>query len=356
MPRTLNLHFRMLFELSSAQRNWLDDQFEAAKDLLSNADLALVNVSISLIPFGGGDVSVGSCQALDDGTDEKHKVFDLVPPFASSDDWLIFVAKSFSPNNAAGCAWHPAEKPGCIVCVGDSNANRKWKLAHELGHILKLSHIEDSDMLMNPTVFWTHLPPDVSESELVAIRSGSPGPTLVASGSRSLGLEEDIRSELGLIEPNFDSIISKYGSEAIPILEKYARIAEDPDVATRAWFAIALAAPEKDVGAILERGLQQKDFIWRHAVACAFWKINPNSFASLFNSLLKKEDPASRKVILQYFPSDASEELQSALAERVKDEANSGLLSYVFDAIRRIPADQRIPVLRSVLDTKSTEQ
>lgn len=356
MPRTLNLHFRMLFELSSVQRDWLDDQIEAAKALLSNADLDLVNASITLIPFGGGDVSVSSCQAHDDGTDEKHKVFDLVPPFASSDDWLVFVAKSFSPNNAAGCAWHPAEKPGCIVCVGDSNANRKWKLAHELGHILKLSHIEDSDMLMNPTVFWTQLPPDLSEIELVAIRSDSPGPTSVASASESLGLEEDIKSELGQIEPNFDSLVTKFGSKVIPILEKFAWVAEDTEVASRAWFAIALAASGTDVGAMLKRGLEQKEFIWRHAVACAFWKINPNLFSSLFNGILEDEDAAIRKVVLQYFPSDASEVLQSALAARVKDEANPGLRSYVSGAILRIPADRRIPVLRSVLDTKSTEQ
>ena len=53
-----------------------------------------------------------------------------------------FVRSTQPPFN--GCGAHPAGRPGAAVASGCS----AWTLAHEIGHVLGLSHVNDNNRLM----------------------------------------------------------------------------------------------------------------------------------------------------------------------------------------------------------------
>jgi len=83
---------------------------------------------------------------------------------AGSDDIVVYLVSSLigGTGNFVGCAAHPAGEPACSVVEVDT---ARWLTAHEVGHVLGLSHVSNSDRLMNPDIGWTNLPPDLVDSE-----------------------------------------------------------------------------------------------------------------------------------------------------------------------------------------------
>ena len=83
------------------------------------------------------------------------------------------------PSN--GCAAHPAGRPGAVVAQGAS----RWTLAHEVGHVLGLRHVDDPpppnpaappallDRLMTGrgTAGITNPPPDLVATEVITMRA-----------------------------------------------------------------------------------------------------------------------------------------------------------------------------------------
>jgi len=62
-----------------------------------------------------------------------------------------------------GCATQQGGRgPGAAVI----QANALWLVAHEVGHVVGLTHIVgDSNRLMFPNVGWTNVPPDLDALE-----------------------------------------------------------------------------------------------------------------------------------------------------------------------------------------------
>jgi hypothetical protein len=57
---------------------------------------------------------------------------------------MIYFLRTLVPAQA-GCAAHPPDRPGAIVATSLAT---EWTLAHEIGHVLGLEHVDAVDRLM----------------------------------------------------------------------------------------------------------------------------------------------------------------------------------------------------------------
>lgn len=75
---------------------------------------------------------------------------------------IVYLVRSTVPP-LNGCAAFPAGRPSAAVVSGAS----AWTLAHEVGHVLGLPHVNDNNRLMtgNGTDNITNPPADIISSE-----------------------------------------------------------------------------------------------------------------------------------------------------------------------------------------------
>jgi hypothetical protein len=94
-------------------------------------------------------------------TAEQTQLFANRNSAGANDVVAYFVRSTQPPFN--GCAAFPSGRPGAAVASGAS----AWTLAHEIGHVLGLSHVNDNNRLMtgNGTDNITNPPPDLIASE-----------------------------------------------------------------------------------------------------------------------------------------------------------------------------------------------
>ncbi len=107
------------------------------------------------------DLDVGQC-LLGQTTGEQNQLFANRNNVENNDIVIYFVRSTVPPFN--GCAAHPAEQDGAVVAQGAT----RWTLAHEVGHVLGLNHVDDNNRLMtrNGTANITNPPPDLVDSEI----------------------------------------------------------------------------------------------------------------------------------------------------------------------------------------------
>ncbi|MDP9372192.1 MAG: hypothetical protein M3Q65_07000 [Chloroflexota bacterium] len=114
-----------------------------------NLDLPLLN-----------DLDVGQC-VMGQTTQEQRDLFANRNNVGVNDVAVYFVRSTVPPFN--GCAAHPADRPSAVVVQGAT----RWTLAHEIGHVLGLNHVNDNNRLMtgNGTGNITNPPPDLDSGE-----------------------------------------------------------------------------------------------------------------------------------------------------------------------------------------------
>jgi len=172
----ITIHFKSLLQLTQARLNYLADQYAAMEELYAGGgniatfrgtteDLS-GNAALTAL----SDLNVGSC-LLGSTTTDQNTLFQQRNN-AGANDIVVYLCNSLigGAGNFVGCASHPASQPGCAIVEVDA---ARWLTSHEVGHVLGLLHVSNTDRLMNPTIGWTNLPPDLVQSEFQTMLDSS---------------------------------------------------------------------------------------------------------------------------------------------------------------------------------------
>jgi hypothetical protein len=169
------VHFKTLVAPTAAINTFMDTQYKAMEDLFADYGIATYrgtteDLSADAALAGVVDLDVGPC-TLGNPTAEHNTLFARRNA-AGANDIVVYVVRTLTNGAAAtnllGCATHPNNQPGCAVV----QANARWLVAHEVGHVLGLRHwpnppATNSQYLMFPNVGWTDTPPDIVQTEVM---------------------------------------------------------------------------------------------------------------------------------------------------------------------------------------------
>ena len=161
----LRLHIKVLTSPSIA----IDRMVVAMQQVYESVGIRVHRVSTETLNLPAlNDVDVGSC-TLGSVTAEQTQLFANRNNAWGSDVVVYFVRSTVPVFN--GCASHPAGRPGAVV----AQIATVWTLAHEVGHVLGLNHVNDSNRLMtgNGTSNITNSPPDLVSVEVNSMRTST---------------------------------------------------------------------------------------------------------------------------------------------------------------------------------------
>lgn len=160
--KCIHLHTKAVFGKSKVVQVAVD----AAQVVFASIGIKVEHLSFEIIDSPDlEDLDVGGCLSGRQLTTEQFALFGQRNSVGPSDIVAYFVRTISTPAN--GCSVCPEDSPGVVVAAGAD----QWALAHELGHLLGLSHINDDHRLMNSggTSGIVDPPPDLGPSEVVII-------------------------------------------------------------------------------------------------------------------------------------------------------------------------------------------
>jgi uncharacterized protein with LGFP repeats len=155
---TVRLHVKCL---TAPTRFSINQMIANMRLTYATAQVGVKYVSFEVLSLPAlNDVDVGGC-TMGAVTAEQIALFGNRNNAAGNDVVVYFVRSTQPPYN--GCAAYPPGRPGAVVASGAS----AWTLAHEVGHVLGLPHVNDNNRLMtgNGTDNITNPPPDLIASE-----------------------------------------------------------------------------------------------------------------------------------------------------------------------------------------------
>ena len=155
---TMRLHIKCL---TAPTRFSINQMISNMRLTYATAQIGVKYVSFEVLSLPAlNDLDVGGC-TMGSVTAEQTDLFSHRNFVSGNDVVAYFVRSTQPPYN--GCASHPAGQPGAAVASGAS----AWTLAHEIGHVLGLAHVNDNNRLMtgNGTDNITNPPPDIVASE-----------------------------------------------------------------------------------------------------------------------------------------------------------------------------------------------
>ena len=161
--QTLRLHIKVLTTPTIS----IDRMVSAMQQVYESVGIRVHHVSTENLNLPLlNDLDVGGCFA-GSTTAEQNTLFANRNNAWGSDVVVYFVRSTVPTYN--GCAAFPAGAPGAAV----AQIATVWTLAHEVGHVLGLNHVNDSNRLLTGggTSNLTNLPPDLVASEVLTMRS-----------------------------------------------------------------------------------------------------------------------------------------------------------------------------------------
>jgi hypothetical protein len=160
---TVTLHIKILTNPTIA----IDRMVVAMRQVYEAVGIRVHRMSTETLDLPAlNDIDVGSCN-MGTGTAEQTQLYANRNNAWGTDVVVYFVRSIVSA--LYGCAAFPAGQPGAVVAQIASI----WTLAHEVGHVLGLSHVDDNNRLMtgNGTTNITNPPPDLISTEVIAMRA-----------------------------------------------------------------------------------------------------------------------------------------------------------------------------------------
>lgn len=166
LAETVRLHIKTL---TAPTRFTIDEMITGMRQVYEPQGIRVVRASDETLNLPDLDVvDVGGCTS-GVTTAEQNTLFGNRNNVGTNDVVAYFVRATDPPFN--GCAAHPNGRPGAVVASGAS----RWTLGHEIGHVLGLNHVNDSNRLMTGggTDNITDPPPDLVGSEVTTMRNSS---------------------------------------------------------------------------------------------------------------------------------------------------------------------------------------
>jgi hypothetical protein len=160
----------------------LDQMVGAMRQVCANYGIGVVVRTIEDLNLVLPPATINNFLTIDVVTDcpqgttstEQNDLFNNRNNVGNNEIVVYFVRSTNPPYN--GCGNHPAGRPSAIVV---RNASR-WTLAHEVGHVLGLDHVDSSgsclfDRLMTGcgTGGITNPPPDLIQSEVNTVNNSN---------------------------------------------------------------------------------------------------------------------------------------------------------------------------------------
>jgi hypothetical protein len=164
--RCVRLHIKILTNPNVS----IDNMVASMQQVYERTGIRVHRVSTENLNLPAlNDLDIGGC-TLGSVTSEQSQLF-ANRNNVGFNDVVVYLVRSTSPP-ANGCASHPSGRPGAAVAQGATG----WTMAHEVGHVLGLAHVNDNNRLMtgNGTSNITNPPPDLIAPEINTMRaSGS---------------------------------------------------------------------------------------------------------------------------------------------------------------------------------------
>jgi hypothetical protein len=156
--QTVRVHVKVLTNPTIS----IERMFVAMQQVYESIGIRVHRVSTETLNLPTlNDVDVGGC-TMGSVTDEQTQLFANRNNAWGSDVVVYFVRSTVPVYN--GCAAYPTGRSGAVVAQIASI----WTMAHEIGHVLGLSHVNDNNRLMtgNGTANITNPPPDLISTEV----------------------------------------------------------------------------------------------------------------------------------------------------------------------------------------------